>query len=158
MAVLSPMLLPELNAFLDAFPFERLVPPTRDQAGVRSILSQADLVLADFTGQLRLGPEEAAAAGRVAFIQQIGAGVETIDLDAWARLDVPVANTSGANAAGVAEWCVAAAIVLLRSMTWADAEVRAGRWPQFEFLQRGSHELASRRVGIVGFGPVGQAC
>jgi phosphoglycerate dehydrogenase-like enzyme len=158
LAVLSPPVLPELVAVLDAAPFERIVPPTWDQAGVRDALREADIVLADFTGRLRLGAEEAAAGERVAFIQQVGAGVETIDLGAWAELGVPVANTGGANATGVAEWCVGAAIILLRSMAWMDAEMRAGRWPQLDILERGIHDLAPRRVGIVGFGPVGQAC
>jgi D-3-phosphoglycerate dehydrogenase len=84
--------------------------------------------------------------------------VETIDLDAWAQRGVPVANTGGANATSVAEWCVALAIVLLRSITWADAEVREGRWPQLNIPERGCHDLAPRRVGIVGFGSVGRAC
>jgi phosphoglycerate dehydrogenase-like enzyme len=150
--------LPDLLAVLETTPFELLMPPTRDQAGVRQVLSEADLVLADFTGHLRLGAEEVEAGPGVAFIQQVGAGVETIDLDAWARRGVPVANTAGANAIAVAEWCVAAAIVLLRSMTWADAEVRAGRWPQLNIPERGCQDLAPRRVGVVGFGPVGQAC
>jgi phosphoglycerate dehydrogenase-like enzyme len=159
LAVLSPVkILPELLAVLDAAPLDWIEPPSRDQDGVRRVVREADVVLADFTGQLRLDTEEAAVGTRVAFIQQIGAGVETIDLSAWAQRGVPVANTAGANANGVAEWCVASAIVLLRSMIWADVEMRSGRWPRAELVQRGLHELASRRVGIVGLGPVGRAC
>lgn len=159
LAVLSPVkMLPELLAVLDAAPLDWVEPPTHDQDGVRRVVSDADVVLADFTGQLRLDTEEAAAATRVAFVQQIGAGVETIDLGAWAQRGIPVANTAGANATGVAEWCVAAAIVLLRSMTWADAEMRAGRWSRVEVVQRGLHDLGPRRVGILGLGPVGRGC
>ena len=36
--------------------------------------------------------------------------------------------------------------------------MRAGRWPvQDEILGRGATEVAGRRVGLVGFGPIGQA-
>ncbi len=158
LAVLPPVVPPDLRAVLDAAPLEQVVPSTRDQAAVRRLLQDADIVLGDFTGRLRLGREEAEAGHRVAFIQQIGAGVETVDLGAWAEHGVPVANTAGANAVSVAEWCVGAAIVLLRSMTWADAEVREGRWPQLEIPTRGCRDLGSRRVGIVGFGSVGATC
>jgi D-3-phosphoglycerate dehydrogenase / 2-oxoglutarate reductase len=158
LALLPPVLPPDLLAVLDEAPLDRIVPPTRDQDGVRRVLRDADIVLGDFTGHLRLGPEEAEAGAQVAFIQQPGVGVETVDLDAWTQRGVPVANTAGANATSVAEWCVGAAIVLLRSMTWADAEVRAGRWPQLEIAARGCQDLGARRVGIVGFGAVGEAC
>src|SRR5207302_1286042 len=71
---------------------------------------------------------------------------------------VALSNTAGANAVSVAEWCVAAAFAVTRSIVWADQQVRAGEWPQLELAQRGSVELAGRRVGIVGLGAIGRAC
>jgi D-3-phosphoglycerate dehydrogenase len=158
LAVLSPLSLPELGPMLDAAPLDWVAPPTRDRDGARAVLREADAVLGDFTGQLGLGEEEAAIAAHVAFVQQMGAGVETIDLAAWARRGVPVANTAGANAAGVAEWCVGAAIMSLRSLSVADAAMHAGEWPRWAVVQRGLYDLGVRRVGIVGLGPVGLAC
>jgi phosphoglycerate dehydrogenase-like enzyme len=71
-------------------------PQTRDREGVRQVLLEADGERADFTGQLRLGADEAAVGADVAFIQQVDAGVETIDIAAWTQRGVPVANTGGA--------------------------------------------------------------
>jgi phosphoglycerate dehydrogenase-like enzyme len=71
---------------------------------------------------------------------------------------VPVANAGGVNAVSVAEWCVGATLAVLRSLVFADREVRAGRWPQLELSARGGGELAGRRVGIVGMGRIGREC
>jgi D-3-phosphoglycerate dehydrogenase / 2-oxoglutarate reductase len=157
-AALPPGVPEEMVTLLGGAGLEVVVPPTRDQDGVRRALEGADIVLGDWSGGMRLGAGEAAAAGSVAYIQQPGVGVESIDLAAWAAAGVPVAVATGANAASVAEWCVGSALTMLRSMPWADAEVRAGRWPQLEIARRGCRELAAQRVGILGFGDIGSGC
>lgn len=158
LAALPPLPQEIFGLLLADLPVEVVVPPTRDAAGVAAVLTDADLVLGDWTSALGLSAEHAAAAPRLAFVQQPSVGVEHIDLEAFAARGVPVANTAGANAVGVAEWCVGATYAALRQLAWADSEVRAGRWPQLELADRGSAELAGRRVGIVGFGPIGAAC
>ncbi|HEV7465673.1 MAG TPA: 2-hydroxyacid dehydrogenase [Candidatus Dormibacteraeota bacterium] len=158
LAALAPAVPPEMVTLLDGAGIDVTVPPSRDQDGVRAVLGDADVVLADWSAALRLGAEEAALAPGIGYIQNAGAGTDSIDLAAWAAAGVPVASTPGANATGVAEWCVAAALSVLRSMTWADAEVRAGRWPQLEAAERGCRELGAQRVGIVGFGDIGSRC
>jgi phosphoglycerate dehydrogenase-like enzyme len=143
---------------LDGVGIDVVSPPSRDQAGVHALLDTADVVLADWSSTLRLDAEEAARASGIGYIQMPGAGTDSIDLAAWAAAGVPVATTGGANAIGVAEWCVSAALAVLRSLTWADAQVRAGRWPQLEASDHGCRELSGRHVGIVGFGDIGSRC
>lgn len=155
---LPPLSADALGALLGPLPVELSVPTRRDAASVRAALADADLVLADPSGQLRLAAAEIAAAKRLAFIQQPSVGVDGIDLAACAERAIPVANTAGANTDSVAEWCLATSLWLLRSLGWADAEVRRGRWPQLEVAARGSVELSSVRVGIVGFGAIGAGC
>src|SRR3954454_16429155 len=147
-----------VRAFIGDLPVEIVLPETRDAQGVHAALAHADLVLGDFSGELRIGPAEVAAAPHLAFVQQPSVGVELIDLDACAAAGVVVSNCAGANDISVAEWCLGAAFDLCRSMTWADGEVRKGEWPQLEIAERGCAELAGKRVGIVGFGPIGVAC
>jgi len=133
-------------------------PSSRTAAAVREQLPDVDIVVADWSGRLRLGAEEAALGGHLRLIQQPGVGISFIDVDAWAEAGVPVANTPGGNAASVAEWAVAAAANLCRSIGWADAEMRSGRWPQESILRRDARDLGERRVGLVGFGDINRRC
>jgi D-3-phosphoglycerate dehydrogenase len=136
-----------------------IVHPGADEANLwREALPAADVIFGDWSGRRRLGQAEAALATRAAFVQQMGVGLEAVDLDAWAVRGVPVANTAGANAVSVAEWCVASALITLRAMAWADQQMRAGAWPAEDITERGCRELSGRRVGIVGFGPIGAEC
>jgi len=155
---LLPLPADAVRAFVGDLPVEIVVPESRDTAGVHAALEQGDLVIGDFSGELRVGATEVAAAPYLAFVQQPSVGVELIDLDACAAAGVVVANCAGANDISVAEWCVGATFDLVRSMTWADGQVRQGEWPQLDIAERGCSELAGKSVGIVGFGPIGVAC
>ncbi|WP_430334520.1 2-hydroxyacid dehydrogenase [Rhodococcus sp. ACT016] len=133
-------------------------PGARTASAVRALLPEVDIVVADWSGQLPLGAAEAALGGHLRLIQQPGVGIAYIDVDAWSEVGVPVANTPGGNAASVAEWAVAAAANLCRSIGWADAEMRSGRWPQTSIRQRDCRDLGERRVGLVGFGDINRRC
>jgi D-3-phosphoglycerate dehydrogenase len=141
--------------FTGDLPVQIAVPAARTADAAAEAAADADVIVGDFTGQLRVDAGLVAAAPCLAFVQQPTVGVEAIDLAACAAAGVPVANTAGANAVSVAEWCVWGALSALRSAVWADRAVRAGGWPQLEIAERGCAELAGRRVGIVGFGPIG---
>jgi phosphoglycerate dehydrogenase-like enzyme len=158
LAALLPLPAEAVRGFVGDLPVDIVVPETRDPAGVRAVLGDADLVLADFGGQCRIGPEELAAAPYLVFVQQPGVGVDLIDLDACAAAGVVVANTQGANDVSVAEWCLGATLDLCRWMTYADATMRRGEWPQLDLSARGATDLAGKRVGLIGFGPIGQNC
>src|SRR5690606_12804634 len=131
------------------------VPAARDRAAMLAALPEAEIVLGDWTGELVMDAEAVKAAPRLAFVQQPSVGVDGHDLDALAAAGVPLANTPGVSAVAVAEWCLAATLALLRKLAEADAAVRAGKWPQ-QSLQ--PHELRGRRVGVVGYGPIGAGC
>ncbi len=153
---LVPLPAEAVRVFTGDLPCEVRVPEERTPAAARAAVAGADVVIGDFTGQLRVDAELVASAARLAFVQQPTVGVESVDLAACTAAGVPVANTAGANAVSVAEWCVFGALAALRSAGWADREVRAGGWPQLEIAERGCVELSGRRVGIAGFGPIGR--
>jgi phosphoglycerate dehydrogenase-like enzyme len=134
---------------------EVAVPARRDRAALMEALPDAEIVVGDWSGALALDEEAVRLAPRLAFVQQPSVGVDGHDLAALARAGVPLANTAGVNAVAVAEWCLAAALALLRHLVEGDREMRAGGWPQFAHERR---ELAGSRVGVVGFGPIGAAC
>ncbi|AOW93996.1 dehydrogenase [Rhodococcus sp. WMMA185] len=135
-----------------------VLPVSRTQAEVRELLPSVDVVVGDWTFELALGAAEAEIAPHLRLVQQPSVGTNCIDVDAWVRVGVPVANTPGANAASVAEWAVVAAASVSRSMMWADVQMREPGWPQWAVLKRGSRDLGDRRVGILGFGDIGGRC
>jgi D-3-phosphoglycerate dehydrogenase len=157
LTALVPLPAEAVVAFAPGLDLEITVPEERTPESARAAVADADLVLGDFTGLLRVDARLIAAAPRLAFVQQPTVGVECLDLDALAAAGIPAANTAGANAVSVAEWCVLGALAACRQLAWADSAVRAGAWPQLEVAERGCVDLAGRRVGIVGFGPIGQA-
>jgi phosphoglycerate dehydrogenase-like enzyme len=157
LTALVPMPAEAVRGFAPDLPVEVTVPDERTPEAALAAVEDADLLLGDFTGLLRVGAALLDAAPRLAFVQEPSVGVEHLDVAACAARGIPVANTAGANAVGVAEWCVMAAMASSRNLLWADAEVRAGRWPQLDLVTRGCLELSGRRVGIVGYGAIGAA-
>src|SRR3954454_15318186 len=155
---LAPLDLELWKALFGDLPLDVVVPAERTQAAAAAALGDAEIVVGDWTGALRLTGEEVAAAPRLAFVQQPSVGVDTLDTDALAAAGVPAANAAGANAVSVAEWCVGASYAVLRWLAWADAQVREGEWPQLDISRRGGGELAGRRVGIIGMGRIGVEC
>jgi D-3-phosphoglycerate dehydrogenase len=137
------------------------VPASRDWPDVAAAVADAEIVFASWQGTHPLPFDRrlvAACGPALAFVQQPSVGVDSLDLPALAERGVPVSNTAGANASAVAQWCIAAALALARSLVWADGQVRQGAWPQIEIAARYSVELDALRAGIVGFGPIGQEC
>lgn len=147
-----------LAALFDGLPVDVSVPEERTPEAVTAALTDADLVVGDWSGGLGLSAAQIAGASRLAFVQQPSVGVDSLDVEALTAAGVPLANTAGANAVSVAEWCVGASYAVLRWLAWADGRTRAGEWPQLEVAQRGGGEVAGRRVGIVGMGQIGVEC
>jgi phosphoglycerate dehydrogenase-like enzyme len=89
-------------------------------------------------------------------IQQWGAGLEAIDIEAATARNVAVANVPSAgtgNAESVAEWCIMAAIALSRRLAETQHGIRTAApwgWPC-------GQALLGRTAGIVGLGGIGQA-
>lgn len=89
-------------------------------------------------------------------IQQWGAGLEAVDIEAATARNIAVANVPSAgtgNAESVAEWCIMAAIALSRRLAEAHEAIvtsSAWGWPC-------GQGLLGRTAGIVGLGGIGQA-
>lgn len=155
---LPPLEEPLLRALFADVSVEVTVPAERTPQAVAAALGATDLVLGDWTGALKVTAEGLPDPCALAFVQQPSVGVDSVDVDGLAARGIPVANAAGANAVSVAEWCVGASYAVLRWLAWADAQTRAGGWPQLEVAQRGGGEVAGRRVGIIGMGPIGREC
>lgn len=82
-----------------------------------------------------------------------------IDMDVATELGIPVFNTPARNAQAVAEMFIANVITLMRNTLPAIAWLEGKNWGEgahTSYLQFKGNELAGKKVGMVGFGAVGQ--
>ncbi len=95
-----------------------------------------------------------AALKRCKVVGRLGVGLDNIDVDACAARGIAVIPATGANALAVAEYVMAAALLLLRGSYLSSEDIVAGRWPR-EALSKG-REIHGKTLGLVGFGSIGQ--
>lgn len=85
-------------------------------------------------------------------VVRVGVGLDNVDLDFCEQNNIAVYNAPGANADAVAEYAVAVILLSLRKMHLlerSDLET----WNRFKFS---GQSIATRTVGIIGFGHIGQ--
>lgn len=87
-------------------------------------------------------------------IGRLGVGLDNIDMDECVRRSIQVFPAIGANSVSVAEYVIAAALVGARNIWQANTAVLAGKWPRNDLM---FHEIAGRRLGLIGFGGIGRA-
>jgi phosphoglycerate dehydrogenase-like enzyme len=95
----------------------------------------------------------------VKFVQVTGAGLDRLDLEFLRRHGIVAANVPGGSNEAVAEYAITTASVLLRRLSWADAEIRKGNYRDFRarMIADSLQGLDGLTVGIVGFGIIGMA-
>jgi len=84
-------------------------------------------------------------------ISRCGVGMDNVDLEVATQLNIKVFNTPFGPTLAVAELTVGLILDLLRKVTVMDREMRAGVWKK-----RMGNLLNDKRVGIIGFGRIGQ--
>jgi len=95
-----------------------------------------------------------AAGPQLRVVGRLGVGLDNIDVAACGERGIEVIPATGANAQAVAEYVIAAAMLLLRTAYHATADVAAGQWPRAA-LSNG-RELAGTALGLIGFGGIGR--
>jgi len=96
-----------------------------------------------------------AAAPRLRAVGRLGVGLDNIDVAACRDRGITVLPATGANAVSVAEYVIAAAMVLVRGAFGSSPAVIAGEWPRTSL--GGGGELAGRTMGLAGLGATAQA-
>lgn len=123
--------------------------PEADQAAV---LADSDYFLVygtDITEELMNG------APKLRYIQRTGQGYDNVDIEAAARLGLPVAILPTGNSVAVAEHAMLLPLALYRKLMKLDAETKAGQWPGGKYRTT-SYELDGKVHGFVGFGNIGR--
>ena len=92
-----------------------------------------------------------AAARRLEAVGRLGVGLDNIDVAACEARGIAVLPATGANETTVAEYVIAATLVLLRGVYGATQTMLDGRWPRQELVGR---EASGRLMGLVGFGGI----
>jgi len=98
--------------------------------------------------------ELVAALGRCRVLGRLGVGLDNIDVGACEARGMQVIPATGANALSVAEYVIAASMLLLRGAFASTASMAQGGWPRTA-LGNG-RETAGKTLGIIGFGSIGR--
>ncbi len=123
-----------------------------DPARLQREAARADAIVVRNRTQVRGGL--LAALARCTVVGRLGVGLDNIDVAACEARGMRVIPATGANALSVAEYVIAAAMLLLRGAYASTADVAAGRWPRNALS--GGRELAGKTLGLIGFGSIGQ--
>lgn len=94
-------------------------------------------------------------AAKCRLVHKLGAGVNTIDVDAASRCGIAVANMPGANAPSVTEGTLLLMLAALRRLPVLDRATREGRgWPSDPGLGETVRDIGGCTVGLVGYGNI----
>lgn len=93
-----------------------------------------------------------ACAPRLKVISKWGTGVDSIDLEACARLGIKVGRTPNAFTLPVADTVIGYILAFARRLPWMDRAMKAGRWEKIP-----GRSLSECTLGVVGVGNIGKA-
>lgn len=99
----------------------------------------------------RVGRDLLDAAPRLRAVGRLGVGLDNIDLAACAGRAIEVLPAIGANDVAVAEYVIAAILVLRRGAYAATPAMAAGDWPRQRLIGR---EASGATLGLIGFGAI----
>jgi hydroxypyruvate reductase len=84
-----------------------------------------------------------------------GVGTDAVDLDLARARGIRVSVTAGVLTEDVADMALGLLLAVARRLAEGDRFVRAGKWPKDRFPL--GRKVAGKRLGILGFGRIGQA-
>ncbi len=91
------------------------------------------------------------------FIQLIGVGYDSLDIEACRARGIRAACNPGVNAIGMAEHTIMLMLAWLKQMIPGDMATRANTFSNGATLVRGIGDLDGATVGLIGFGPIARA-
>ena len=86
-------------------------------------------------------------------IGRAGVGVDNVDVEAATRRGIVVANAPESTVVSAAEHTIGLLVALARNIPQAHAALKQGRWERKKY---GGIELSGKRLGVLGFGRIGQ--
>lgn len=152
--LLAPMMV-EIESQLDKeFEVIRLAHDTKD---LSPLLASAGQIKGVVTGGVEgVPPAIMAALPFLKIISINGVGTDAVDLKETARRGIKVGTTQGVLTDDVADLAMGLMIATLRQICLGDRFVRQGAWARAEPMQL-AHKVTGKKLGIYGFGKIGQA-
>jgi glycerate dehydrogenase len=111
------------------------------------------------TNKVAIGAPELAKMPLVRLISVLATGVNVIDLDAAADRGVTVCNVPGYSTMSTAQHTIALLLELCNHVGLHATDVASGSWEKaeaFSYFRAPLRELDGQRLGIVGYGAIGQ--
>lgn len=129
------------------------IPPGASEERIATACIDADMVI---PWKMGFPLEIARRTTRLKLLQTLGSGVDRLDVEPLTELGIAIANNAGSNRNAVAEITIFLIIAVYRQLHLQMKQLAAGayhdgffeRWEDF-------HELAGKRVGIIGLGHIG---
>lgn len=137
-----------LNGFHEEWTVRYEPDLVEDRAATVETVADADAIIV--RNRTRVDAELIAAAPKLRAIGRLGVGLDNIDLEACRSRDIKVLPATGANAASVAEYVIASALLLVRGAFHSTRAIAEGEWPRGK-LGRGG-EVGGRTLGLLGMG------
>ncbi len=84
-------------------------------------------------------------------VGRLGVGLDNIDLEQCKSRNIAVFPATGANDLAVAEYVIAAIMMLFRGAYHSTIAMVEGQWPRQTLM---GHETSGKKLGLVGFGAI----
>ncbi len=149
-------MIPSLERFqpvFDRFNLELIVPDVNERLEESQILAYAG----HFDGAI-CGDDHFTArvleecSPKLKVISKWGTGIDSIDSDSAANLNIKVFRTLDAFTQAVADSVMGYILAFARRQPWMDREVKAGRWEKLP-----GRSLGECTLGVIGVGNIGKA-
>lgn len=124
---------------------------TGKQLDRETFLAQAKEAAGIIVGVEQLDEELLQQCKQLKAVVKFGVGTDNIDLEAASRLGIKVGRCVGSNSNAVAETALTLMLMCAKHVLPSALSVRDGGW-----MKPSGFELKDRKVGIIGFGNIGQ--
>jgi D-3-phosphoglycerate dehydrogenase len=152
----APYMLPHVARFrpiLEHFGLELILAEVDERLSEEELMAFAGQVDGVICGDDRFTRAvQEAYAPRLKVISKWGTGIDSIDQDAAADLDIKIGNTPGAFTNPVADTVLGYILAFARQGPWMDKALKRGKWNKPP-----SRALNECSLGVVGVGAIGKA-
>lgn len=131
--------------------FELLMLDEVDKECLERQIDRADYLLA--SGRVKISEEVLTTGTSLKMIQRTGVGLDSIDLEAIKKRNIPLYVNQGINAESVAEYTLLLMLASLRHLTVINQNTKNGIWNKQE-QGVGTRELKGKTIGILGMGNI----